>query len=168
MVLTLLAAGGCDPSTGVSREGEHLLQTDRPTYDLLSDGRWLRAEIPYTFTNRTGAPVYLANCRGGFALRLEREEGDGWVTAWSPILLMCLSPPIVIDDGVEFVDTLVVSGALPGENAAPAFDVEDPSGTYRIVWEAALSSYDKDDYPFGSQLPLEDRTSNRLDRKSVV
>lgn len=156
-----LAGWGCEASTGLARDNERLIQTESLAYDLRSDGLGLRVEIGYVFTNRTGATVYLVNCRGAFALRLEREVEAVWRTAWGPVLNQCLSPPIVIESGATFVDTLHVWGGPPGSNSYPQFDTDDPSGTYRIVWEAALSSY-QDRLPFGPQIPLEARISNRF------
>ena len=42
------------------------------------------------------------------------------------------------------------------------FDADDPSGTYRIVWSGALSSYDENGAPFGDVIPLKARISNRF------
>ena len=51
-------------------------------------------------------------------------------------------------------------GGLPDCNCLPQFDVADPAGTYRVVWDAALSSFDADGPPFGHPLPLAERVSN--------
>jgi hypothetical protein len=123
------------------------------------DADGLATEIPYVFHNRTGAPVFLVNCNGAFALTLERLEGDQWKVAWGPFLPLCLSPPIVIEAGARFADTLHVWGSPPNQNSAPSFDVADPSGTYRLVWNAALSSF-QDRLPFGEPIPLSYRVSN--------
>ena len=155
IVPTLL--NGCLSATGPS--DPLLLQTDALSYELVRDDPGLRVSIPYTFTNRTGGPVYLVNCRGGFGLHLERDDGGEWHVAWSPVLLACLSPPIVIEEDEVWADTLEVWGAPPGSNWRPRFDVADPAGTYRIVWDAALSSY-QDHLPFGAPLPLAERVSN--------
>lgn len=137
----LLAAclGGlaCEDSTGLPAESHPLIQTDSPEYRLEPYGAGWHASIPYTFTNRTGRPVYLANCRGGFGVHLDREDNGTWRTVWSPVLLLCLSPPIVIGRYERFTHTLSVWGARPGTDIRPQFDREDPSGTYRIVWDAA-------------------------------
>jgi hypothetical protein len=55
-----------------------------------------------------------------------------------------------------------VWGAKPGGNAGPRFDVADPSGTYRMVWTSALSSF-QDHLPFGPQIPAEFRISNSFE-----
>ncbi len=146
-------------------ESDYPIQTELFEYVLRPDTltvpgvRALRTEIWYMFTNRTAAPVYLLNCRGGFDARLQREQDGAWHTAWAPPLLRCLSPPIVIDQNATFIAPLPVWAAPHGSNIAPQFDVEDPSGTYRILWADAFSSF-MDAYPFGTRLPLELRVSN--------
>ena len=148
-----------DPSGDLPADIEPI-QTQSSTYELRTEGDMLRTEIPYTFTNRTGGQVYLVNCRGSFGVRLERLTESGWQTAWSPIMQMCLGPPIVIGQGSTFNHTLHVEAGIPGANIEPKFDFDDPSGTHRIVWTSALSSYDDRESPFGPQIPLEARVSN--------
>jgi hypothetical protein len=154
MVGMSLGELGCESSTGLAPESERLIQTDSPQYDLQPEWIGWRVDIPYVFINRTGGTVYLANCNGGFGLHLEREDSGSWHTAWSPVILLCLSPPIVIERNVTFTDTLHVWGVPPGSDAIPQFDVDDPSGTYRIVWDAAHWS--------SEQIPLVMRISNRF------
>jgi hypothetical protein len=153
---------GCNDSTGLERDSEPLIQTHATEYKLKGDGPGLGVDIAYVFTNRTGGAVYLVNCGGSFGLHLERKAELGWHFAWGPVLNQCLSPPIVIEPNATFAGTLRVWGAPPGSNTYPQFDVDDPSGTYRIVWDDALSSFDADSYPFGAQIPLEARISNRF------
>lgn len=138
-----------------------LLLTDTTSYVLRSEGVGWRTDIPYTFTNRTGSAVYLANCNGAFALRLDRRVDGLWKAAWSPVLPLCLSAPIVIAEGATFRTTLHVWGARPNENAGPEFDSSDPTGTYRIVWISAVSRLEPDG-PFGPELPLEARVSKHV------
>ena len=99
---------GCLSATGLP--DPPLLETDALTYELVRDDPGLMVSIPYTFTNRTGGPVYLVNCLGGSGLHLEREDRGDWHPAWSPVLLDCLSPPIVIEEDEVWVDTLEVWG----------------------------------------------------------
>jgi hypothetical protein len=154
---------GCDTYTGPDRDLEPPIQTEDLLYELKSDGFGLRVDIPYTFTNSTDAAVYLTNCNGAFGLHLEREVDEGWKVAWSPALPMCLSPPIVIERNETFLDTLRVRAGEFGSNSYPQFDIEDPHGIYRIVWTAALASFDANASPFGQQIPIEHRISNRFE-----
>jgi hypothetical protein len=129
---------GCDSATGPS-DDQRLIQTESPAYQLQRKGIALTAEIPYTFTNRTGRTVYLGNCNGAFSILLEREDEDGWKTAWAPWRQTCLSPPIVIEANTVFHDTLYVWGApADSTNISPHFDQDEPSRVYRIVWGTGL------------------------------
>ena len=153
---------GCYTITGLSDE-ERLIQTESLVYELQPDWIGLRTEIPYAFTNRTGRTIYLVNCNGAFSIHLEREDGEGWRTAWSPIRAACLSAPIVIEENAVFHDTLHVWGAPPDStNWSPNFDIDDPSGVYRIVWGTGVGSYDEDASPHGPLIMLEWRVSNRF------
>lgn len=158
IALPVLAVG-CDSPLSVS---DPLLVTDEPSYVVRFDGLGWGAEIPYTFTNRTGASVYLVNCNGSFGLLLERWEDGQWKTAWSPVMPDCLSPPIVIADGQTFPSTVHMWGAVPGTNHYPQLDGGNPGGTYRIVWINALSSF-QDHLPFGEQIAREYRVSNAFE-----
>ncbi len=153
------AFAACGSVTQPPEDPGALIQTNSASYVLVSEEGWVTADIAYTFHNRTGGTVYLVNCLGGFALRLERWEGGSWRSVWSPALSACLSDPIVIEPGLVFSDALSVVGALPATSGFPQFDAAPPDGTYRIVWEAALSSY-QPQLPFGDPLPRASRTSN--------
>lgn len=87
-------------------------------------------------------------------------SAEGWETAWSPFLNLCLSPPIVIEPGETVAFTLHVFGGLPGGDLWPKFDSDDPSGVYRIVWDGAVFGYSEDAPSFGRPVPLEQRVSN--------
>lgn len=45
-------------------------------------------------------------------------------------------------------------------NVLPQFADAVPAGIYRIVWNAALSSYQDETFPFGSPIDLDQRVSN--------
>ncbi|NIP56889.1 MAG: hypothetical protein GWM92_02060, partial [Gemmatimonadetes bacterium] len=80
----------------------------------------------------------------------------------------CLSAPIVIEEGEVFEDRLRIAGGAFGSNVRPQFDRRDPSGTYRIVWTDAYSSFDPDGPEFGELLPLVARTSNPFELRYEV
>lgn len=142
---------GCAGLTDLARDSEPPIQTELLQYHLSFDGIGLEAKIAYVFTNRTGGPVYIPNCRGSFYLHLDREHG-GWHKAWSAGVLTCGGSPIVVESDSVFRDTLVVWGAPPGTNWYPQFDKQDPTGIYRIVWDEALSSSSD-----GPPIPLDSR-----------
>jgi len=157
--LPLLAA--CSSTLEPLADGDAFVQTDAHAYTLTESGIGLAVDVPYTFTNSTSSAVYFVNCGGGFGFWLERETDGGWQIAWTPALLSCLSPPIVVEAGERLEGTFRIIGAAPGTNARPQFDRADPTGTYRIVVDA-LSSYQDRVAPFGKPLPLEYRVSNRF------
>lgn len=164
LVLGMTAAAtlaGCGTATAPQDLDAPPIRTDAAEYTLERDDWGWRTQIPYTFVNRTGEDVYLTNCHGGFALRLDRwaeDEGE-WVVAWSPTLLMCLSPPIVIRAGESFQDTINLFAAHPDRNARPKFRTDEVGGTYRIVWIAASHGYVEGEGR-GEPIPLEYRVSN--------
>jgi len=161
----VLSTFGCEPMSPPGIEDTALV-TDGTSFRLereVAAGHvWYSTRIPYSFTNRTGSKVYLPNCRDGFDLSLQMKEAGEWDHIWSPILLDCLSPPIVIEPGEEYETILTVSGCLSG-NCAPRLVLPpDPSTPVRILWGRALSSYDPDGPPWGELIPLEERVSNRF------
>lgn len=81
---------------------------------------------------------------------------------WSPIISACLSGPIVINAGETYETTLSVWAGDPNSNVGPQFEDSNPAGIYRIVWNSAYSTYNPNEYPFGTQLSLEERVSNRF------
>jgi len=161
LLLAAVVLGGCETATGPGPAGLQLIRTDQASYVLSRDPGYdaYVVDIAYSYENRTGAPIYLLNCNGGFAVLLQRLEGGVWVTAWGNFVYDCLSPAIVIEPDGTYADVLHVWGAKPGVRAVPRFDVADPSGVYRMVVVNALSSFRRSP-PFGDPIPLSQRVSN--------
>ena len=158
-----MLAGACGPSPlDVARESEPLIQTDALRYELRKTDVGVEVEILYTFTNRTGATVFIVNCGGAFAITLQKEESGRWVDAWGALIPACLSPPININVGELFSAVLSVFGGDLDKNIHPVFKDENATGVYRIAWHDALSSYSDRGYPFGDDLQLAYRISNRF------
>jgi hypothetical protein len=127
-----IATLGCD---GLFDPGDDpAIRTDRIEYRLHDTGFGLETEIPFTFRNRAGGPVYVQNCGGNAPPMLQKLEDGRWVKAWAAIVLDCLSSPIVIKGGATYADTLRVFGGHPGNNWYPKFDVPRVPGTYRLLW----------------------------------
>lgn len=139
-----------------------LISTDAYRYTLQWDSIGWSVDIPYSFTNRTSGVVFVINCAGNFGILLERLDGDEWTPAWGNSVNDCLTPPIVIERGAIYLDTLHVWGAPPGSDWRPRFDQVDPSGSYRMVWATALSSIDEVPYTAGDLIPYEYRISNEF------
>lgn len=152
---------GCDTLAGPpERESEAPLQTDRLAYTLRRADGGLNAEIPFTYTNRTGNGVYVVNCNQSAPPILEKRIEGRWETAWAPVVLLCLSPPIVIEAGETYSDTLRVYGGDSTSDIYPRFRGEEVEGTYRLVWLGVVHNYDPDRQGFGDELALEERISN--------
>ena len=130
---------------------------------LSYDGRiTLTTTIPFRFRNPLPDTVYVVNCSRGLATSLERLEAGEWQHYWSPIMLMCLSPPIVIPPGATYRDSARIVGVLPGHNAGPEFGSAEPEGTYRLRWGNLVLHY-HDAEPgrgFGDPVPEELTVSN--------
>jgi hypothetical protein len=145
----------------VEPRGTELLQTDRPAYLLWRGDVGFTTDIPFEFTNGTGDTVYVLNCWGQAPPSLEKEVGGSWVPAWSAIVLLCLSPPIVIPPGAAYQDTVRLFAGYPGNNAYPKFEVAQPNGTYRLVWRPVVHHYHDDArLALGDSIPLRYRISN--------
>ncbi len=133
-------------------------RTDRVRYTLQPAPGGMEVAIPFTYTNRGGRTIYVANCNRIAPPHLEKKVGDRWVFAWAAAVPECLSEPILIADGETHTDTLLVFHGDP--DVYPGFTALPVDGTYRLVWEAAYWSYDPNRYPFGERLPLRLRVSN--------
>lgn len=155
-----LALASCDLGTGPGAPATPAIWTDRPEYIVRSTQDGWQTEIPYTFTNLTGATAYLSNCNGGISLQLDRWQGGEWVTAWSPILPLCLSVPIPIEAGGTYRDTVHFIAGYAGSDVYPQLGVDSLEGTYRIVWLGLLRHYGPDGGSAGAEVPLRYRTSN--------
>jgi hypothetical protein len=138
------------------------LSTDADRYVLERTTIGWEAAIPFTYENRTRGPVFVVSCLHPTPPILEKWVGGRWVTAWSPTVPACLGPVLRVEAGERYSDGLRVFAGYPENNWHPKFDVAEPEGTYRLVWDV-LSSYDPGRYPFGDPLPLHLRVSNSFE-----
>lgn len=143
-----------------ARESGLPLQTEGLEYELRSTGQGLEVGIPFSYRNATGQTVYVVNCNRIAPPSLEKEEGGQWIHAWSAVVPDCLSPPIVIEPGQTYTDTLRLFAGHPSNNTYPKFEVGDVDGIYRLVWHQVVHDYDEDRQGFGDPLALEERISN--------
>lgn len=121
-----------DPSFSAEKGG--LLQTDSEIYEaeIVQNGKHgVRFDIPYTVTNTTGEAIYMIGCMRPAAPVLQKRSGEAWVTAYSPVELLCLSPPFILEPGEQHQDTLKVYGVFPGQSTYPEF-LTDVEGEYRL------------------------------------
>jgi hypothetical protein len=168
VVLGLAACG--EPSTGpeatattadITRDENAQFQTDSLAYTLSTNSVGYVGTIGVTFVNRTGATVYIVNCSGSTGLSLEKRVDGEWVRVWSPAIPACLSPPITVTAGGTYRTQINIFGGYPNTNTSPQFTVVDVAGEYRAVWYSVLRTY-QTSLPFGEQLPLDARISNRF------
>ncbi|MCC5905127.1 MAG: hypothetical protein JJU13_02895 [Balneolaceae bacterium] len=111
-----------------------MLHTDAEIYEaeiFQDDRQGVRFNIPYTVTNTSEKAVYMIGCRQPSAPVLQKSTGEEWVSAFSPVEQLCLSPPFILEPGEQRGDTLQVYGFFPGQNTYPEF-LTDIEGTYRL------------------------------------
>jgi len=157
--LLLAASPGCREPLA-PRSGTAPIQTDAAVYQLEAGSTGYAATIEFVFTNPRQAAVYVVNCGGIAPPGLEKSVHGAWIRAWSAIVPQCLSPPIVIAAGQEYHGKLNLLAGYPTNNVYPKFDTPHIAGEYRLVWYGVFSSYDHRAYPFGEELPLEERISD--------
>lgn len=143
------------------------LRTDQSVYTLKTTGGTHHLSIGFTFTNPTARRAYVPTCRTPHPPGLEKWQNGAWVRAYSPVVLQCLGPPLIIEPGATYTGTLEVNAGRAGANQYPQFQVQSIPGTYRLVWNV-LGSWTPDgpEPGLGRPLPLEQRVSNsfRIDR----
>src|SRR5262245_27560280 len=91
VVGALAVAMACarQPARGALEEGNVALRTHAPSYGVRSDSCLFKVDIKYTYTNHSNTPVSVTTCRGPTPPTLEKRVAGDWVTAFSPIVLLC-------------------------------------------------------------------------------
>jgi len=138
------------------------LRTDQLTYHakILHNPRSaVQLTIETEYTNTTENTVYFMGCHHPSAPQLQKYQEGKWVTVYSPIENLCLSPPWDIAPGETYRETYQVYGYLPGHNAAPTFDASIP-GRYRLVRD--IYQQLSDPLNESELLPLSERVSNEF------
>jgi hypothetical protein len=136
------------------------IATSDSVYVLKRDGVVLSASIPIRFTNQSPDTLYLVNCNGAITPEYEKQEGATWKPFLHTVTNGCLSSPITIAPNATLVDTMMLAGALPGNNAGPAFASSDVAGTYRIVMRNVRWHYDPSRPQFGDTVATHYLLSN--------
>jgi hypothetical protein len=146
----------------ITRDDDAQFQTDSLAYTLGANSIGYVGEIGVTFINRTGATVYIVNCGGSTGLSLQKRIEGNWRGVWSPVVPLCLSPPITVTADGTYRTKIGIFGGYPNSNTFPQFAIQDIAGEYRAVWYSVLSTYQASSSSFGEQLPLDARISNRF------
>lgn len=164
--LLLLACGSdAAPTEGdgpLERDASAAFQTDSMSYGLVRTTQEYQGRVEMQYTNQRRDTVYVVNCGGATAVRLERLVAGQWRSAYEPPVLNCFSQPIVVAPGASRRFTLLIGAGVAGSAVEPRWPYADVDGTYRIVWGQFLSSYREDRQPRGETLPLDQRLSNRF------
>lgn len=111
------------------------LASDSTEYAVRLENGLYRANIGYTYVNRSGETVSTNFCRTPPPPALEKNVDGRWVRAYSPIELLCLHlPPFRVADGESYRGAIVLAVAPPGSGNFPKLEVPSVSGTYRLRW----------------------------------
>jgi hypothetical protein len=162
LLATVAAASACSSSEAPpARSGGKTVRgfrTSQLHYDFGRVANGIEVQIPYVYHNATGDSVYFINCNEIIVPSLEKQTGETWSPVWSGATPACLSPPVAVPPDGEYMDTVRV---LSGPGIYPQLSVADVGGTYRLVWHGVVHSY-RNEPPFGTQLPQDERTSNEF------
>lgn len=150
LLVCTLAACGTDPLGSSIVDGG--VATDSTSYHVLTTDSHHEVTIGVSFRNPTFNEVLIPTCHSPYPPVVEKLGLNGWVTAYSPIVLLCIGPPVRIGPGAEYRMSYHVIGArLP--NSLPRFEVDEIAGTYRLNWHALHTRS-------GGTLPSAYRTSS--------
>ena len=166
--VVVAAASGCETLVGPEVEDTAIVTAGK-SFQLVGLGHtWYVAEVPHSFTNRTGSKVYIEVGCGDRHIDIEKESGEGGSAEWVPFYgrVHCAIGArfIAIEPGEVRQDTLFVSGCTSGRDCMPRLTLPAASTRFRVVWYA-WSSLDEDEYgdPIpGDRVPLEERISNHF------
>ncbi|MGH7490784.1 MAG: hypothetical protein ACREOO_00165 [bacterium] len=142
------------------------IRTDKRTYTLSQSGETLTGSFDMTYTNQTGDPTHLVTCNGIFSILLEKLIDGKWVLAYGSDSPDCLGPIISIEPGRQHTNSLKVAAFTPSSEYEPKFQVDNISGTYRLVWpiyERLNPNGYQEESGWGKLLPLEKRVSNTFE-----
>lgn len=136
------------------------IQTDRSVYEMRTTQYAHELTIDLAYTNPTPEPAYIPTCREPGPPILQKWVDGKWVTAYSPVVLRCLGPPVVIDAGETYSYTYRVF-ASRSPNSFPRLQVTEIPGQYRLVWHILGTWTPNGPEPgLGQVLPEEQRVSN--------
>ena len=133
---------------------------DSSSYHITASEAWAEVVIPVTFTNPMGGEVRIPSCHSPYPPVLEKLTENGWVVAYRPVVLLCITPPVRVRSGEQYQMLYhVIAGLAP--NTGPRFQVPELTGTYRVNWQALRTSS-------GSALPEEARVSEPFELVEVT
>lgn len=145
------------------------ITTDRERYTPEDFGDYVRYTIEVTYTNTTGASVYLAPCSSTPPpphYWLEHFDGDSWGYGYTGF---CNSgpgtpPATEVEAGETFTDTLTLD-AYRIANRYPQLGTDFVTGVSRFVFDV-VASVDDEGIANYDPLPLEQRVSNAFELRA--
>ena len=143
-------------------EGAALFQTDSATYTFVTTAVATQGRIGTTLINRSGRAMYFVNCNGRTSLSIQRLEAAQWTHFWSPVQLLCLSPPIMVQNGGTQTFDIRDFAGNAGSNVFPKFERPLVTGVYRVIWNDAYFNYRdrQNGVPWSDPVPVALRVSN--------
>ena len=145
----------------LARDTAAPFQTDSLAYHLTWRDDRYEGSASVLFRNQTADTAYFVNCNGATGFQLEREEAGKWVAVWAPPQNQCLSAPIVVPPGDSLRrTTILLDGYQPDTPGARPLSAD--SSLHRLVWTAMVHHYARRPPPFGAEVPLVQRVSNRF------
>lgn len=158
----LLACAGDQATSPAGSDADPLFQTDSLQYSLRAGSIGYEARLLVTYTNRTARATSFSNCRGGVNVELEKFVDGQWKWAWSPVMLMCYSQPIVVPPGGTYVLPIAVFGGYPDCRCGPQFNMPEVTGIYRAVWRGGFDVAPPNGGTGSDSLPESARVSNQF------
>jgi hypothetical protein len=172
------------PARANIAQTEPPIRTDKRAYSVTRASRFIpakgnqassvvpvvKAAIGASYTNRTGAAVYLPTCVTPSQPTLEKKVEGKWVVAFAWGERSCLGEPVRIEPGATYQDVFHVEASLTDNDSdSSRLRVKEIAGTYRLVrrfyktdprtWLSG--GYGRDPY-ISQLLPLRDRISNEF------
>jgi hypothetical protein len=136
------------------------IQTDSAVYHVRTTEHFYEIVMDLAYTNPTRGRVYIPTCHTPHPPVLQKWVSEQWVTAYAPVVLLCLGPPVVIEPGDMYRYTYRVMAAHR-PNTSPRFEVAEIPGTYRLVWHMLGTWTPNGSEPgLGEELPIGQRVSN--------
>ena len=136
------------------------IQTDKAVYQMRTTAQAHELTMHLTYTNPTASPVYIPTCHQPGPPVLQKWVDGTWVTAYAPVVLRCLGPPVIIEPGDTYRYTYRVY-ATRAPNSGPRLQVAEVPGQYRLIWHILGTWTPNGPEPgLGQLLPEEQRISN--------
>ena len=126
-ILLAAALVSCTYGNAISVTDTPIARTSQTSYTVPAGAPEI--EIPVSFTNRTGAVLYLDGA-GRDLQAVEKLVGGSWRVAYNPVYTMQAAVPLPLAAG-ESRQMTVSLNLQPGTE--PRFQ-EPPPGTYRLVF----------------------------------